>query len=888
VSPAARVWLLLCVAAVSACEPEQQPVADAGTKKDGGFVLVEDPDPETDAGEPDAGEQDAGTVKPDGGTPRPDAGVDAGTAGCGDGLLDPSEESCDDGNSAAGDGCSPTCSVETGFTCTPGGCTTTCGDGLRAGTEDCDDGNLLDGDGCTVSCTVQPGFTCSPGGECLTVCGDGMTVGSEGCDDQNVRNGDGCSAICTVETGYACTGATCTSVCGDGIVVTGAVDPSDNEACDDSNTSGGDGCSATCAFEPGFTCTATDGCRPVCGDGRTVGSETCDDQNLLSGDGCSDACLLEPGFACTGTACTSVCGDGIVVTGALVPSNDEACDDSNTTSGDGCSATCTVETGFTCSGEPSACSATCGDGVVAGTEGCDDQGTAAGDGCDPFCVAEPGYACLGSPSTCTTVCGDGRRAGSEGCDDGNNASGDGCESCVLTLGYSCSGEPSVCETVCGDGIRVAATEQCEPGVTPTAYGCASNCTLLGALQLQFTGAPVGSSVTVEGVSPGLSYSDVVTVSVQPALLTGLAPGTYSVTGRTERVRQDAVDELVDPPVAFQVQVTGGLKAQSQFTWPVRGGTGNLWVGNGAGSSLRGFSNAALGQAGATSTALLTASGTRFPAVVALPDGTLVFGGEASGAGALVTFSAASLFTGTAAVPQPAPAPTLALSLPTAGVSALSVDSSGAVWAAAGTEIFRVGQPAAGAAVAGLTLQDPQSALLAGTVSALAFTVASDGKDVLWVARSSPASLRGYKVTNAGPQPSATFAGELEVDPFWPTGLSGGAVLAVEEDRASLWAADVMMGQLRVQEWYVSSLDATAPTPANRAFLSSGWAAPVGLATGRENQVVDPPASPLFVADGSGKLLVFSAADLGGNHQSLTPTTWDAAGGAGLALSPPHP
>jgi len=87
---------------------------------------------------------------------------------------------------------------------------------------------------------------------------------------------------------------------------------------------------------------------------------------------------------------------------------------------------------------------------------------------------------------------------------------------------------------------------------------------------------------------------------------------------------------------------------------------------------------------------------------------------------------------------------------------------------------------------------------------------------------------------------------------------------------------------------VSTLDASTPKDANRAFLCSGWSAPRGLATGRESQVVDPPASPLFVSDGSGKLLRFSAADLGGNRQSLTPTTWDVQGAAGLALSPPHP
>src|SRR5262249_29230783 len=36
---------------------------------------------------------------------------------CGDGIKDPTEE-CDDGNTTAGDGCSPTCTIEPGFACT--------------------------------------------------------------------------------------------------------------------------------------------------------------------------------------------------------------------------------------------------------------------------------------------------------------------------------------------------------------------------------------------------------------------------------------------------------------------------------------------------------------------------------------------------------------------------------------------------------------------------------------------------------------------------------------------------------------------------------------------------------------------------------------------------
>jgi cysteine-rich repeat protein len=42
------------------------------------------------------------------------------TVVCGDGAVISGSEACDDGNTAAGDGCSPTCTVETGYTCSGG------------------------------------------------------------------------------------------------------------------------------------------------------------------------------------------------------------------------------------------------------------------------------------------------------------------------------------------------------------------------------------------------------------------------------------------------------------------------------------------------------------------------------------------------------------------------------------------------------------------------------------------------------------------------------------------------------------------------------------------------------------------------------------------------
>ncbi len=70
------------------------------------------------------------------------------------------------------------------------------------------------------------GYTCSPlnsGSVCSSVCGDGILVTGEQCDNGNQA---GC-ANCLVVSGYSCTpynsGSSCTpnSVCGDGILATG-------------------------------------------------------------------------------------------------------------------------------------------------------------------------------------------------------------------------------------------------------------------------------------------------------------------------------------------------------------------------------------------------------------------------------------------------------------------------------------------------------------------------------------------------------------------------------------------------------------------------------------------------------------------------------------------
>jgi cysteine-rich repeat protein len=72
---------------------------------------------------------------------------------CGNGTVELGE-SCDDHNTATGDGCSDTCAIEAGYTCTttsPSVCTSTCGNGTLDTGEQCDSGGVAD-DRCTADC----------------------------------------------------------------------------------------------------------------------------------------------------------------------------------------------------------------------------------------------------------------------------------------------------------------------------------------------------------------------------------------------------------------------------------------------------------------------------------------------------------------------------------------------------------------------------------------------------------------------------------------------------------------------------------------------------------------------------------------------------------------
>jgi cysteine-rich repeat protein len=362
---------------------------------------------------------------------------------CGDGVVS-TGETCDDGGTTGGNGCSATCQVESGWTCSgaPSICTPICGDTLVLGGEQCDDGNTTNGDGCTSTCLTER-------------CGDGVVNNSntEQCDDGNIDETDGCTSQCL--TSVACNVTAFPG--GDRF----AVDPASGHcyvSFDDDQTSyasaessceGVGGYLATIASsgEEGFVDTVLNPSQnPWIG--ATDDANTTDDvfvwetgepfsyKHFAAGQPDNDAsfggfgdCLhiVNSAGEWNDTNCTLAtfvtgriceieplaCGDGVLQT-----VNGETCDDGNNVSNDGCSATCKAEV--------------CGDGIVQTGEACDDGNTAPNDGCSATCQIEG--------------CGDGIVQTGEACDDGNTNSFDGCSAtCTVEQGATCSGTaPTTC------------------------------------------------------------------------------------------------------------------------------------------------------------------------------------------------------------------------------------------------------------------------------------------------------------------------------------------------------------------------------------------------------------------------------------------------------------
>jgi len=431
---------------------------------------------------------------------------------CGDGIIEP-PESCDDGNSIPGDGCSGTCQIEPGYTCPAPdqpcvlAVTLTCGTGVIDPGEQCDDGNRTSGDGCSSTCQIESGYTCpTPGQSCVEIvmtdsglsCGNAIVDGTEQCDlgSLNGAAGSGCAPDCTIAVGYICKASPldhCYVACGDNIVEA-------PEQCDLGSQNGvaGSGCSTACTVVPGYNCSASGTtCSKVttCGDGVVESGEQCDlgSQNGVAGSGCSAICIIVPGYFCdSGTSCVAAppdnCGNGLLNTG-------EQCDLgplNGADSGSCCTEGCTLISGYI-SNDAGGCTLDrldlCGNGKIDLGETCDDGNTIPGDGCSGTCTIELGWSCptAGKPCVYVWVCGNDVVDPGEQCDLGNanGVAGSGCaKNCLATAGYSCVADGGAdaaptCNTakLCGNGI-LDKGEGCDTGPLNGTGGCTNSCTIV--------------------------------------------------------------------------------------------------------------------------------------------------------------------------------------------------------------------------------------------------------------------------------------------------------------------------------------------------------------------------------------------------------------------------
>jgi cysteine-rich repeat protein len=367
---------------------------------------------------------------------------------CGNCVVDRGE-TCDDGNQTSGDGCGPTCRLET------------CGDGVREGAEQCDDGDAVfaQGDTCTPSCRAPSEcHTCSASACSAEV---EACLGLTGVARGGRREGTALSTLCdelrTCVYESACHLVTRKTEGVEGAFLENCYCGTSGENCFDMPRAANGSCRAEVEAALETTNPSTIMSRmsgsvaeyPVFAALR--GLLACEDSAV-----CASACVPTP-----------ACGDGLVqdrnldfefvIDGEEVACSDEytatgrgcsfeECDDGNDAPGDGCDAHCFVEA--------------CGNYVVQTGETCDDGNREDGDGCDSDCKRE-------------FVCGDGMvKAPFEECDPPG-----GTRVCTLaeemSNGAQCACDNNCTHVVCGDETVQRPFEECDP---PNPGVCEPDCT----------------------------------------------------------------------------------------------------------------------------------------------------------------------------------------------------------------------------------------------------------------------------------------------------------------------------------------------------------------------------------------------------------------------------
>lgn len=240
-----------------------------------------------------------------------------------------------------------------------------CGNAELDDTETCDDGNLAAGDGCSTRCQDEGCEAATPGYPSVPLCSDGSECTDDACNTTThacTHVSNGCS------DGIDCTADSC--VAGD------CVHETRHLLCADSNQCTSDLCSASAgclhaplaaACDDGSFCNGADTCSAgACsvhaGDPCAGGGECADHC-----DEAADTCAVAAGTPCAddGNACSDDACDGLG--SCSHPANTVACDDGAFCNGiDHCS-------GGACSGhagDPCAAGGECADACDEGSNSC--------------------------------------------------------------------------------------------------------------------------------------------------------------------------------------------------------------------------------------------------------------------------------------------------------------------------------------------------------------------------------------------------------------------------------------------------------------------------------------------------------------------------------------
>lgn len=402
---------------------------------------------------------------------------------CGDGILHPSEQ-CDDGNTVAGDCCSPTCTfVAAGTVC-------------RTSAGQCDIAEMCTGNSgvCPTDGLAADGTTCNDGNACsqTDACQTGTCIGSN-------------PVVCTASTQCHIAGICnpTTGVCSNPQVPEGT-------ACSDGN-----GCTQTdfcvnggCLGVNPVVCSASDQCHVAGTCNPTTG--VCSNPTAPEGKACSDGDACSQTDTCINGICNGanpvVCSasDQCHDTGTCNPatgtcSNPKLADGTPCNDGDGCTQTDACQTGACAGGDPVVCTAS---DQCHGTGSCDSlsgkcsnpvlpEGTACNDndactkldacsagkcnGKDPvICAASDQCHAVGTCDSVTGMCSDPAASDGTACNDDNACTvGETCQSgaCGMPQPLDCNDNDACTVDSCDptEGCQHRAGE-CNP-VNPGGDGC---------------------------------------------------------------------------------------------------------------------------------------------------------------------------------------------------------------------------------------------------------------------------------------------------------------------------------------------------------------------------------------------------------------------------------